>query len=138
MKPSFLLQPTVSIGLLRMLAAIIFILHGGARLYEGTVNGFGEFLTSKGIPAGTFVAWFVTVFEIIGGTAMFLRYAVKIFCIIEICILLGGIFLVHLQNGWFRVGATLNGIEYSVVLIGVLLAIFIAERKNDLNIKPLL
>lgn len=138
MKPSFLLQPSLSIGLLRMLMGIIFILHGGARLYEGSVNGFGEFLGSNGIPAGAFVAWFVTVFEIIGGTAMFLRYAVKIFCVIEILVQVGGIILVHRPNGWFTVGAQTGGMEFSVVLIAVLLAIFLAERKNDLNIKPLL
>jgi putative oxidoreductase len=138
MKPSFLLQPSVSIGLLRMLMGIIFILHGGARLYEGTVNGFGDFLDSNGIPGGAFLAWFITVFEIIGGTAMFLRYAVKVFCIIQILILVSGIFLVHIPNGWFTVGAQSGGIEFSVVLITVLLAIFLAERKNDLNIKPLL
>ena len=138
MRPSFLLQPSVSIGILRMLMGVIFILHGGARLYEGTVNGFGDFINSNGIPGGAFIAWFITVFEIIGGTAMFLRYAVKVFCIIEIFILVGGIFLVHGKSGWFTVGMTLNGIEYSIVLIFVLLAIFLAERKNDLNIKPLL
>ena len=138
MKPSFLLQPSLSIGLLRMLMGIIFILHGGARLYEGSVNGFGEFLGSKGVPAGVFVAWFVTVFEIIGGTAMFLRYAVKVFCVVEILIQVGGIILVHQPNGWFTVGAQTGGMEFSVVLVGVLLAIFLAERKNDLNIKPLL
>jgi len=69
---------------------------------------------------------------------MFFRFAVKIFCVVEIIILLIGIFLVHLPNGWFTVGATAGGIEYSVVLIMVLTAIFIAERRNDLNIKPLL
>lgn len=138
MKPHFLFQPSTSIGLLRMLMGVIFILHGGARLYEQSVPGFGEFIGSNGIPGGLYIAWFITVFEIIGGILMFLRYAVKIFCVIEILILLGGIFLVHSKSGWFTVGATLNGIEFSVVLIGVLLAIFLAERKNDLNIKPLL
>jgi putative oxidoreductase len=138
MKPSFLLQPSVSIGILRMLMGLIFILHGGARLYEGTVNGFGDFLNGNGIPGGAFLAWFITVFEIIGGTAMFLRYAVKVFCVIEILIQIGGIILVHQPKGWFTVGAQSGGMEFSVVLITVLFAIFLAERKNDLNIKPLL
>lgn len=138
MKPSQLLQPSTSIGILRMLMGIIFILHACARLYEQSIPGFGDFIESKGFPAGVYLAWVVTIFELVGGIAMFLRFAVKIFCIIEIIILLTGVFLVHLPNGWFTVGATAGGIEYSVVLITVLTAIFLAERKNDLNIKPLL
>jgi putative oxidoreductase len=138
MKPSQLLQPSTSIGILRMLMGIIFILHACARLYEQSVPGFGEFIESKGFPAGFYFAWAVTIFELVGGFSMFFRFAVKIFCVIEIIILFTGIFLVHLPNGWFTVGATAGGIEYSVVLITVLAAIFLAERKNDLNIKPLL
>ena len=138
MKPSQLFQPSTSIGLLRMVMGIIFILHACARMYDRSVPGFGEFLESKGFPAGVSFAWAITIFELVGGFAMFFRFAVKIFCVIEIIILLGGIFLVHKPNGWFTVGYTLNGIEYSVVLITVLAAIFIAERRNDLNIKPLL
>jgi putative oxidoreductase len=138
MKPSQLFQPSTSIGLLRMVMGIIFILHACARLYDQSVPGFGEFLGNKGLPAGLFFAWAVTVFELVGGFSMFFRFAVKIFCVIEIIILLTGIFFVHSPNGWFTVGYTLNGIEYSVVLITVLAAIFIAERRNDLNIKPLL
>ena len=138
MKPSQLFQPSTSIGLLRMVMGIIFILHACARLYDQSVPGFGEFLNSKGFPAGVSLAWAVTIFELVGGFSMFFRFAVKIFCVIEIIILLTGIFLVHSPNGWFTVGYTLNGIEYSVVLITVLAAIFIAERRNDLNIKPLL
>jgi len=139
MKPSFLLQPSVPIGLLRMLMGIIFSLHAGARLYDASVDDFGLLLESKGFAGGTFYAWFVTVFGLVGGIAVFLRYAVKVFCAIEIIILLIGIFLVQWPNGWFTLetGQT-GGIEYSVVLIIVLLAIFIAERRNDLNIKPLL
>jgi len=67
---------------------------------------------------------------LIGGLLLFFRLLVQVFCIGEIIILLTGIILVHWQNGWFVVGATLGGIEYSVVLITVLIAILIAERKT--------
>ena len=138
MKPSQLFQPSTSIGLLRMMMGIIFILHACARLYENSVPGFGAFIDSKGFSGGLYFAWAVTIFELVGGFSMFFRFAVKIFCVIELIILLTGIFLVHLPNGWFTVGTTAGGIEYSVVLITVLASIFIAERRNDLNIKPLL
>jgi putative oxidoreductase len=64
---------------------------------------------------------------------MFLGYFIRLFCIGEIIILFTGIILVHWQNGWFVVGKTLGGIEYSVVLIIVLAVIFLADsqKKNS-------
>lgn len=126
-----LLKPSLPIAGLRMLLGIIFFLHAAARLYLNSLSGFGDFLENKGFPLGFYLAWAITVFEFIGGICMFLRYFVKLFCIGEIIILLTGIILVHWQNGWFVVGMTLGGIEYSVVLITVLFAIFIAETKTE-------
>jgi putative oxidoreductase len=124
-----LFRPNYSIAALRMMMGVIFILHAAVRIYNNTLPGFGEFLNSKGFPFGFYLAWAVTLFELIGGVLMFLRYYVRFFCLGEIIILITGIVTVHAENGWFVVGRTLNGIEYSIVLITVLTAIFIAERK---------
>ena len=91
-------------------------------------------MEGKGFPLGFYLAWTVTLFELIGGICMFLRYFVRVFCIGEMIILIMGIILVHSENGWFVVGRSLNGIEYSVVLITILFAIFLAERKAARNI----
>ena len=87
---------------------------------------------------GFYLAWAVTLFELAGGVLMFFLFFVKIFCIGEMIILITGIITVHGENGWFVVGRSLNGIEYSIVLITILIAIFIAERKASRNIAPLL
>lgn len=133
-----LFKPTSSIAALRMMMGIIFILHAAVRVYNNTLPGFGDFLESKGFPVGFYLAWAVTLFELTGGILMFLRYFVRIFCIGEIIILITGMITVHGENGWFVVGRSLNGIEYSIVLITILTAIFIAERKAARNISPLL
>ena len=133
-----LFKPTYSIAALRMMMGIIFILHAGVRVYNNTLPGFGDFLNGKGFPFGFYLAWAVTLFELTGGILMFFRYFVKMFCIGEIIILITGIITVHGENGWFVVGRSLNGIEYSIVLITILTAIFIAERKAERNISPLL
>ena len=122
--------PYLSIAILRMLLGIVFMLHGAARVYENSFSAFGAFLESKGFPLGFYLAWTITLFELAGGMALFLRRFVRAFCIGEIIILLAGIVLVHWQNGWFVVGMTLGGIEYSVVLITVLVAVGIAEWKS--------
>lgn len=124
-----LLQPSLSIAILRMAMGLVFIAHGVARLVDYSLPGFGAFLESKGLPLGFYLAWAITLFEIIGGLLMVFRKFVLVFCFVEIIILLTGIVLVHMQNGWFVVGKTLGGIEYSVVLIVVLVGIMISERQ---------
>lgn len=52
---------------------------------------------------------------------LFIKYAV----IFHFVIILMGIFLVHLPNGWFVVGHGNGGIEYSVLILTVLVYIFI-------------
>ena len=133
-----LFKPSYSIASLRMMAGIVFILHGGVRVYNNTLPGFGDFLEGKGFPFGFYLAWAVTLFELLGGILMFFRFFVRIFCIGEMIILITGIITVHSENGWFVVGRSLNGVEYSIVLITILTAIFIAERKASRNISHLL
>ena len=133
-----LFKPTYSIAALRMMMGIVFILHAGVRVYNNTLPGFGDFLQDKGFPFGFYLAWFITLFELVGGVLIFFRYWVKIFCIGEIIILIIGIITVHQEKRWFALGDSLNGAEYSLVLITILTAIFIAERKAERNITPLL
>lgn len=133
-----LFKPSSSIAALRMVVGIIFVLHASARIYNSSLSVFGDFLTDKGFPFGFYLAWTVTLFELAGGILVFFRLFVKIFCVGEIIILITGIITVHWQSGWFVVGMTLGGIEYSVVLITILIAIFFAERKEERNITRIL
>jgi putative oxidoreductase len=135
MKLSNLFKPTLPIAALRMMTGVVFFLHAAARIVQNSFSDFGNFLDSKGFIFGIYLAYTITAFELIGGVAMFLRYFVKWFCIGETIILVTGIFLVHLQNGWFVVGMSLGGVEYSVVLITILAAIFIAESKAGMTAK---
>ncbi len=133
-----LFKPTYSIAALRMMMGVIFILHAAVRVYNNTLPNFGNFLDGKGFPFGYYLAWAVTLFELVGGILMFFRYFVRMFCLGEIIILIIGIITVHWENGWFVVGMSLGGAEYSVVLITILFAIYIAERKAVRNISHLL
>lgn len=133
-----LLNPSKSIAALRMVCGAIFILHAAARIYNNTLGGFGDFLQEQGFPAGYILAWLVTGFELVGGILMFFRIGVKLFCVLETLILITGIITVHWKYGWFVVGQTMGGMEYSVVLISILIAIFFAERKHERNIRPVL
>jgi putative oxidoreductase len=117
------LSPAQSQALLRIAVSLFLVAHGVARVYLGTVNGFGEFLNSKGFVIGGLLAWAITIFEVVGGIAMALNSFVRAIAAIFIIQLITGIVLVHAPQGWFVVGATLGGMEYSVLLIICLLVI---------------
>ena len=107
---------------LRVLVAAMLLIHGAWRLTNGGVEPFGEFLVASHIPAGRLVAWGVTIVELLGSVALAVGYFVRPLSLYFAAELLMGIALVHAPEGWFVVGGGRNGMEYSVVLIGMLLA----------------
>jgi len=109
--------------LLRVIVALLLIIHGVTRILHDGVGGFGGFLDSQGFPAGTIVAWGITLFEIAGGLLMALgRYTRWIAAAFALELTMG-ILLVHAKNGWFVVGGGSNGVEYSVLLITCMIVI---------------
>lgn len=52
-----------SLIVFRIVVALLLAAHGAMRLNEGTVNGFGEFLNSKGFMIGPAIAWFLTILK---------------------------------------------------------------------------
>lgn len=109
---------------LRLLVATLIAIHGWARLLENAVTPFGQWLNTQGFaPAGPAIAWGITGFEIGGTLLLALGRFTRPLALLYACIYAVGIILVHAPAGWFVVGLGRNGAEYSVLLIGVLLAI---------------
>jgi putative oxidoreductase len=105
------------VAALRIFVGLVMASHGCVRIYAGTVGNFGGFLESSGFPAGVPLAWGITIFEIAGGLTLaagFLRRWIPLVFVIEHLV---GITLVHAQHGWFVVGHTQGGPEFSVLLI---------------------
>lgn len=108
---------------LRGIVGIIIASHGLHRLLTGGYEPFGEWLTGEGFPFGLIIAWAITIFEIVGSLFLVVGKKLPYICAVFIVIYLTGLFLVHLQHGWFVVGSGSNGIEYSVLLIASLFCI---------------
>ncbi|MDI9257881.1 DoxX family protein [Flavobacterium sedimenticola] len=106
-----------TITAIRVFLGLDMVMHGLARLYYDSIIDFGLFLDSKGIPFGLFFAWSITLFDVAGGFFFALGYQLKCIGFIFIFILLSGILMAHIQNGWFVVGHSNGGIEYSILLI---------------------
>jgi putative oxidoreductase len=113
----------IALVFLRVVVASLMLIHGIARIYLGIVDDFGEFLTLNSLPFGFYTAWAITIFEIVGSLALASGFYVAPLAAVFAAHLLCGIFLVHLKDGWFVVGAGRNGVEFSVLLIAVFLTL---------------
>jgi len=111
----------------RITVALIMFVHGVGRIYLGIVGGFGEFLTLNNFPFGFYLAWAITLFEIVGSVSIALGFYVAPLAIVFAVHLLCGIYLVHLKDGWFVVGAGRNGVEFSVLLIASFITLAISH-----------
>jgi len=116
-----------AVTFLRTIVALIMLVHGIGRIYFGIVDDFGGFLTLNGFPLGFYIAWAITIFEIVGSVLIAVGFYVAPLAIIFALHLLCGIYLVHLKDGWFVVGAGRNGAEFSVLLIASFIALAISH-----------
>lgn len=119
-----------SLHTLRIMVSLAMMAHGFQRVYYGTVNGFGDFLNAKGFLIGAPLAWGITLFELLAGSAMLLNFFTRWTSVIWAVQLLVGIILVHAQNGWYVVGPSTGGVEYSLLLI-VSLGVLHAHSSGD-------
>lgn len=119
---------------IRTLSASTMIIHGTARIFADGVFPFGEFLSAVGFPAGAYLAWTITLIEIVGGITLLTGYLITLISVFFAFQLFSGIILVHGKEGWFVVGLGRNGMEYSVLLIISFLCIAYANfGENNKN-----
>jgi len=118
--------------ILRGVMGIIFISHGAARLYYNSVADFGGFLNSKGLIVGVAIAWIITIGEILSGILLTCGYWVRYLVIFHFIVITGGIIMVHLSNGWFTVGHGQGGVEYSLLILAVLVLLY-SKEGNRIN-----
>ena len=125
---SFLSLPAALV-LLRVTVAGIFLAHAGVRVATGTIARFGGFLENKGFIYGNAIVWTITAFELIGGALMAAGYFTRWIATGFILMLIAGIFIIHIHEGWFNGEFGTGGCEYSVTLIAALIVIVAAGKK---------
>lgn len=115
---------------LRVVLGLYMAAHGATRAYVGTVDDFGGFLSAQGFPAGLWIAWGITVNEVLGGVVLaggrLVRPLAALFAVQHVM----GIILVHGPRGWFTVGHQTGGAEYSVLLLLCFLLTASAARRD--------
>ena len=123
-------KQTVALGFIRVVIAAMMFVHGASRISYGAVGGFGEFLSSQGLPLGFYVAWAITLFELVASVLLAVGFYTWLIALIFAVELVAGVAMVHWKEGWFVVGHGRNGMEFSAVLIASLLAIAYANYKK--------
>lgn len=115
---------------LRVMLGLYMAAHGATRAFVGTVDDFGGFLSGQGFPAGVWIAWGITVNEVLGGVILaggrLVRPLAALFAFQHVM----GIILVHGPRGWFTVGHQTGGAEYSVLLLLCFLLTASAARRD--------
>ncbi len=109
---------------LNICTAAILLIHGVAGMFNEGMTQFGSYLDLKGLaPLGLLCAWVIKLSHVWAAVCILIgkwRFWILLFTIF---ILLAGIFMVHLPQGWFVVGGGFNGIEFNLLLIAVLTVI---------------
>lgn len=122
-------NPELGLAILRVVLGVIFLTHGLPKLMGG-VSGLEGMLGNLGVPLAGLMAWVVTLLEVGGGLALIAGFLVTPFSLLLSFHMLMGIFLVHLQAGWYVLGSRAQhppgGAEFNVLLIAGLLTLVLA------------
>lgn len=114
---------------LRIALIAIFIMHSVPSIVSGDVNGFGTLYLDKigFAPFGLYLAWSIKLSHVALCIALLTDKYLKLLGWITIFILLTGIFILHINDGWFVVGGGRNGIEFNILLIASLLTVIYGQ-----------
>ena len=124
-----IITPTL---VLRIILAAVFFMHGIPSIFTGAVNNFGNlYLNEMGFaPIGLPLAWMIKLSHVACAVLLILNRYIRVAALITIPILVAGIIMIHAAEGWFVVGAGRNGVEFNVLLIGVLVYLAIINKKG--------
>ena len=118
-------------SILRIALAIILLFHSVPGMFNGGIQDFGDLNQIGFAPVGLYLAWTIKLSHVAAAILLILNRYLQWAVWPTVAILLVGIFMVHLPNGWFVVGGGYNGIEYNVLLIAVLIQIYLSRQTSS-------
>jgi len=107
------------ITVLRVVVGMVFLVHGGQKLFVFGFGGVAAFLGQVGIPAPGLAAVILTAVESLGGLALLLGLFTRWAAIPLAIVMLVAILTVHLKAGFFLP----NGYEFALTLLGANVAL---------------
>lgn len=108
---------------LRVVVGIVFVAHGGQKLFGSGFTGFAGSLEGQGVPLPLLFATLVILTEVVGGAALIVGLFTRLFAVpLAINMLVAGL-LVHSSNGFFSIN---GGFEYTLVLMVACVALVLS------------
>ena len=92
------------ITVLRVTLGVIFLMHGYLGFFVFTPAGTTAFNASKGIPLPAITAWFVIFGHFLGGASLVFGLLTRLGALVQVVIMGGAVFFVHLAQGFFMHG----------------------------------
>ena len=105
------------IALLRVVVGIVFLIHGGQKLFVLGIHNVTGMFVHMGIPA--LLAPVVALVEFVGGLALVLGIGTRVAAALIAIDMLGAIAIVHGKNGFFLP----NGYEFALTLLAANVAL---------------
>lgn len=115
-------QREYAIALLRIIVGILFIAHGGQKLFVYGIAGTTGAFTQMGIFLPGIMAPLVTLIEFFGGIALIIGFLTRLVGLGLALEMLGAIVFVHAKSGFFMP----TGYEFALTLMIATLGLAIA------------
>ena len=114
------LTQTIGLLILRVVAGVIFILHGAQKTFEQTFAGVTGFFESLGIPLAAVAAPAVSLLELVGGVLLIIGAVTRIVALLLAINMVVAVAAVHIAAGFFVAD---GGYEFVLLLGAVALVI---------------
>ncbi len=109
------------IAILRIVVGIVFLMHGGQKVFVMGFHNVSGFMQHVGIPLPHFFGLVVSLVELLGGLALVLGLFTGFAAALLACDMLVALVKVHLKGGFFLPA----GFEFVLTLLAANVAIFL-------------